>query len=1631
MTAPSRSSGSVADARAAAVRERTAVARARARLAAAAKAGRGGDGPGTGAAALADARDQWRAARARARDAAARYRAALADWLAPSATGEQDVARLDASHPILLLPVRLETRFAATDAGPQLLVRVYPDEVAADTHEPELTDVELALGQRYWVTGWDPANERAAWRALLTSLTPQRAAWVVLAAAPSNLGQRPSQPPEFPVTATHEGVWTRAARAHTLPDRWVVVCYQNGAEVARAVGLPVADPLPLTLDPTTDFTDPADVVDLGGGLTIDRDVLWTVDFDTAVAEGMAVRVPLGGLAAGDAGFDRVVAVGVKGSLPPDDSAALLSSLLDAQHYTRGLAIPAQGTPTNNTASDAAGYPPPDPDGMRSFATERGAPLTAAGSDGQRLATALGIPAQALDHVAGADGTEQARALAMNGALWPSTWGYYLEQMLDGVASPARAAEVEAHFLAWVRGRGPLPLLRTGSVPYGVLPVSSLTRWASSGDNQGIGDILPGVLRRLLPRWAAQADAVPHVGRTADPDNDLLDILAQDASAREVWVRAVVGAEFRRNLADYLSADTMALVAWQAQLRSRLADVLTPTALSARILNLVFTDQSFRFRFPLVSPSPRSETEPLDFNYIQWLRTAPVGDIRDERLPDGVPHPDALLYQMLRNAILQRYRLGAVDLGIRAGVATAADRRERELVQVVAGTENAPTAWGRVAAPVPAITGQASAGAFLQAAARQIASGATPPAPVPEAEAIAEFMAHLQALETLPAAELDRLFTETLDCCAYRLDAWITSLATQRLDAMRSRNPTGIHVGGFGWVEHLRPAGAPTPVPAPAGAGGAPVAVQPATGGFIHAPSMDHASAAAVLRNAYLTRSGADRARYAVDLSSQRVRTARLMLASVREGQSIAALLGYQFERGLHEGHAPLSLDQYIEPLRVLYPIPEAADATSADPAESLSPRNVVNGIELRSAWAAGTIPFGAAPGLSPTPAERTAIEAELAALDETLDAVADVLTADSVYHLVRGTTAGAATALSSLAQGVRPPDPDITRVPRGGTALTHRVALVLGGDPVAAPGWDAVPGTPRSAAEPRLDRWLGALLGRPQDTRCVVSVAAPTIADPDRRQDVTVSVDQLSLRPADLLALLQASDARAATATVIPHGDDAAGKGSELDRRIAEAALAGAPQRGTIAINYQRDPAWPPETRSLAELREVARAAAAVVRAARPLAPPDLATPETAASITPVILDADAAARADGAATALGNAKTALDTAIAAIPVVAPGDPEPDLSEVREALRAASAFGIAGAYPALAETTLADVRALVSVRLAALPANASAAQLALVRDALRRARLLGIAVEPASVTDPAATDGQDATAAAAANALASLDSAITAAGPRTRESLMATAASTSAELGRRATAAAAAADGPSAAQAVFGRDFRLIVRFRPGNAAELQAALDYGPALAPDDDARQAWLAQTQRVRAPLARWRRLSLYSGCLATGSPAFAVAQLPHVEPARWVALSFASEADRPPGGQVSIALVGGGAPAAADAWSGLVVDEWTETIPDASQATGIAFHYDNPGAEAAQAMLLAVPPAGARTWDLDTLLGILGETSALAKARAVAGDLLGDLGQLLPTAFLAANPAGDTVTTDLRNARAFPARMIYEA
>src|SRR4030095_9028465 len=89
---------------------------------------------------------------------------------------------------------------------------------------------------------------------------------------------------------------------------------------------------------------------------------------------------------------------------------------------------------------------------------------------------------------------------------------------------------------------------------------------------------------------------------------------------------------------------------------------------------------------------------------------------------------------------------------------------------------------------------------------------------------------------------------------------------------------------------------------------------------------------------------------AIDLSSERARLARWLLDGVRAGQPLGALLGYRFERGLHENHPGFFLDRFIAPLRDLAPLTATRIEASGQPVESVPAKHVVDGLKLLRRW---------------------------------------------------------------------------------------------------------------------------------------------------------------------------------------------------------------------------------------------------------------------------------------------------------------------------------------------------------------------------------------------------------------------------------------------------------------------------------------------------------------------------------------------------------------------------------------------------------------------------------------------------------------------------------------------------------
>jgi len=223
---------------------------------------------------------------------------------------------------------------------------------------------------------------------------------------------------------------------------------------------------------------------------------------------------------------------------------------------------------------------------------------------------------------------------------------------------------------------------------------------------------------------------------------------------------------------------------------------------------------------------------------------------------------------------------------------------------------------------------------------------------------------------------------------------------------------------------------------------------------------------------------------------------------------------------------------------------------------------------------------------------------------------------------------------------------------------------------------------------------------------------------------------------------------------------------------------------------------------------------------------------------------------------------------------------------------------------------------------------------------------------------------------------------------------------------------------------VFGPQFLALPRVRPGNAAELAAALAASQAVQGGDPLQAlSWLQGVAKVRPASSRLLGAMSYAAALLRPTALqLRVAQLPSKAGERWVALPSPSGGPLPPG-KLSLVAHVPGTFNAAQPFCGLLIDDWVETVPAAEVTTGIGFNYDGPGARPPQTILLASAPPGTARWEVETLEQTLLETLELAQLRAVDPQALGDdvlLQRALPALYVSLNLARDTVSTDFSRA-----------
>ncbi|HET7543089.1 MAG TPA: hypothetical protein VFK05_24620 [Polyangiaceae bacterium] len=1238
--------------------------------------------------------------------------AALASWLPDTVLEEEDTSRLEASSPIVLLPVRLETRFD----GNFLKLRIFPDEISLNTHERALTIPERDAAKNYYDQLNKGTAEKSLWRDISARFGAPRAAYILRQMLPVFGVEGLHQSSSYSLSSSFCGgslvggrneelffptdiqlrssSWTRPGEA-ILPDRWSVTLY-SGATSRTVHGKLIPEPLAMTGDPKLQESD---LVAFSGTYKIDDKIRWTVDFQRAVDVGMALEIPLSATEATQ-GFDRIIVIGLKSSIAASDTSRLLEKLIDAQHYTRGMAIVPQGTATNNMKDKPTGYPVKDNAGEFSFGIERqNAPLDREfshhclpfGTDGWALSMALGVPSGVFSNIDRAYKFEIDHARSMNEAVWPATIGYFMQHMMQPIFTAAQIADAKDYFRSFVLGRGSAPAFRIGGTPYGVLPIGALSQWqphpfgATDARDDRLATLESAMLqplRRLQEIWLEGVSQVPRIGSGASsPDANVAVVLSTAPSSREFRIRYGFSEAVQWNLWNFFGwSYGEALTTLDQQSQQTFGRLGFP-AWRTPIGRTLLMPQQLTWTGTIVAPVLSESAGLPGPNFISNLGNVSALELALGQVPGA---NGSLLYTVLRHATLMEY----------ARTVSEANLFNWIEYQVF----NVPSLLGSVQTVMPQVL-------------------STPLGTLNQLT-----NSHLTALAWFAGestAELERLFTETLDLTSYRLDAWIGAFFARRLDDMRRAQvaanllPKGDFLGGYGWLEEVRPKPHPTKTVPGVGT----FETQAINGGLIHTPSMSHAAAAAVLRNGQLSFAAENPSAYAVDLSSSRVRAARELFEGVRNGQPVGALLGYKLERALHEGHPGVSgLDDLRFTLRKKFPLvanKSGLDAT--DPAEAIAARNVVDGSYLLTAYKNNQLTFGTGGLPAVGSAQYNALISELDNLDRAYDAAADLLLSEGVFQLVRGNIDAAVPTINNVVDGKHPPDSILSRSARGGVGIAHRVALVFPSDasPLLPSGWPTTL-TARATAEPALNAWLGQLVGDPRNVSAsltyldssgnVITSTHLESGVPVVLQSVPIQLADLGLQPADLLVL----------AEVVAQSN----QGGMVDRRIIAAGLASADRKpdappATYRIDYEVS-----SGRSFPAVLEVLSAAGVVLRAARPLETKDLLSP---AEVNAVTADQDAQPGSNENGLELYNrgqaAFAALSTATAVLAAaVGVG------MGVREALIGAAQFAPLSAFPdptqpdsALLDSANAVVKDL-SGRQANVPAPFDATNLPLPAD---------------------------------------------------------------------------------------------------------------------------------------------------------------------------------------------------------------------------------------------------------------------------------------------------------------------------
>ncbi|MFC3559245.1 hypothetical protein [Pedobacter jamesrossensis] len=1501
---------------------------------------------------------------------------------------EQLIEEWQDDIPINLFPVRLETKYRQTLRGTQLLVRVYPDDISIITHEQMLTESELKFGQKHWQILFQTTNNKEltnnAWKNIWKEFGGNRAAWVAKSTKPTNWEQRAdltsAEDLIFADAETKPDSWTKAPHTNVLPDRFVLMGYRAGKEVHRSVGRQIKDIVIVGPAPIVDENDPSFTRDdQENRIQYGEDFAWMADFDIAVEQGLGFIIPQRDEDV-KLGYDQLLVVGLKSSADENDGKELFEALIDNHKYSEeGLSLLKQGTPTNNTEAEDSGYQ--SQQSIEDFILQvendqalfKPSDNFKEATDGQRLAEYFGVSYEVFQSVYNSNITDHSEAIAMNTALQPGTLGYFVTTMLNGVLDETDKELLRYHFINYVSGRGPLPSIRVGNQPYGIIVTSNFDTWVyqpsrfehiafnSPNNSDAFYVKMYQILTYMAAQWKDKADYLPQITKNGDAGAALLKILGLHPSSVEFFQRKGYSYSYIENMEKFMMggkyfADTMMMAinashlnmllkSWGYKTQKENGVKKTPPML----LEIIFQHYNTRLdKHNLVDTQPLSEEEKIkpyekdvDLNYIDWLLANLDNETNLEKQDFGdKDKPTSLLFMMLKNGLLLETNHSIFKFLATKNIHASELLQSRKFMNMSTSASVSP--WEIYKAPVNKLinTEQSGASLFNHVHKAVVDLSIT--------NNLKENKWALNILKDLPTARLQRAFIEHVDTLSYRLDSWQTSLFDQRIVSQRNissgvkERKTGLYLGSYGYLENVKMRNtrkkiAEASLPETLREGEDNLYVENENGGYVHAPSLNHATAAAILRNGYLTHAHqGDADLLSVNLSSERVRRAKAILEGIRNGQTLEALLGYQFERGLHDWSTkkanPVILNQLKPDFRKAFPIKKTKipqEGNTTGPEEITDNYEVVNGLALANVIL--PFPFGLT-NLPTLNAEQIkALEFEKSNLENTLDALKDLLTAESAYQMATGNFERAAAVMQSISNGNIPPEVEVINTARS-TQMTFTNRIVLTFDATLSTNpWPNVELSAKSIIEPALNHWIGQLLGDPADIICLVTAK-------DSANNVinqTVSLEDLNLQPLDFVLLIR-------------NKLETSGA-SELESRIRYFFLRSKLLPDNTLVNILFSDSGSPNDlskKSFAEILPFANYIRQLIGNSRPL-----------------------------------NAVDFVSTSVTETPANT-NPTEIDLTELKSKT--------AGLYQNHLEAAIQTLQNTLS-----------AIQISLTDTTLEslRVKLKEIADIHFNFAFPntAFDKGAD-----AANVLIEQGKTVLLRLIEVQQSYL----SQNAKLNPSGEIEQESKKLIKMIQTILGENFTVIPKFSFSNKTEMVAAnasseelLTYAKSAVNPPAGENAGLGMKLPVAeflhsASLVREKMHTLEMVRLLhdnfnqeelKGKPL----QLPYKKNDNWLSVEFPKNTEllNDTIAYVHYAPQGFNAN---NAQSGLLLDEWTETIPNREEVSGITFNYNQPNSSPPQAILLAVSPNETGKWDWNDLTNTILNTFQRAKERAIEPD-----------------------------------------